>query len=119
MAFFVHLFILLLHIKLPKEIESNDGINVYNNRQQHDSQDELLAIVCNRLQDCAQRLESNGNIQQMCGKKEIVEIAKDGKSEIPQRIQERIIRDCNTCFPNLVTPVNTDYPRKENRDVNL
>ncbi len=57
MAFLINFLILFLHIELSEEVEGNDSVDVHHNCQQQESQDELLAIVCDRLQDGPQCLE--------------------------------------------------------------
>lgn len=48
----------------------------------------LLAVVCDRRQDGAERLEAHGDVQQMGGKEEVVEVAKNGHDGVPDQIQE-------------------------------
>ena len=48
----------------------------------------LFAVVRYGLQDGAQRLETNGNIQQVAGKEEVVPVAKHGYNEVPHAVQE-------------------------------
>ena len=63
MTFFINLIIFLLNIKLSEEIEGNYCIYVHNYSQKHHGEDQLFSIVCDRLQDSAQCLESNSNVQ--------------------------------------------------------
>lgn len=42
----------------------------------------------------------------MSSKEKVVEIAHDREGEIPQRIQERIVRDRYTGLPYLITPID-------------
>lgn len=113
MTLLVNFLIFLLHVELSEEVESYDGVNVHNDSQQHHSEDQLLAVVRDRLQDSAQRLETDGNIQQMSGEEKIVEISEDGESKIPEGVQERIVRYCNPCFPYLIAPVNAEDTKKK------
>lgn len=48
----------------------------------------LLAIVGDRRQDGAKRLETHCYVQQMCRKEEVVEVSKNGHGGIPDQIQE-------------------------------
>lgn len=41
MTFLIHFFIFFLNVELPEEVKSDDSINVYNDCQQHHSQDKL------------------------------------------------------------------------------
>lgn len=79
-----------------------------------------------RLQDGSQRFETNSDIKQVGGKEEIVEVAQNWEDEVPQTVQEwlkfkrkisvhwlnkfhicaYVICEGDTCFPNLVAPVN-------------
>lgn len=46
----------------------------------------------------------------MGGKEEIVEVPKNRKSEIPERVQERVVCNRNAGLPNLISPVDVDDP---------
>lgn len=66
----------------------------------------LFSIMCDRLQDGTQGLEADGNIQQMGGKEEIVEVAHHGEGKVPEGIEERVVCDGNPRLPHLVPPVD-------------
>lgn len=83
MTFFIHFIIFFLNIKLSEEVKSYHSVNVYNNCKKHDSEHQLLSIVCDRLQNGAEGLESNSYIKQVSSKEEIVKVAQDGESKIP------------------------------------
>lgn len=105
MAFFINLFVFFLNIEFTEEIKRNNCINIYNNRKQHHSKYQLFSIVCYRLQNCSQCFKTHSNIQQMCGKEEVVEVSKNRECKIPQWIQKWVVCYSDTCFPNLVSPV--------------
>lgn len=48
----------------------------------------LLAVVSDGGQDGAEGLETHGDVQQMGGKEEVVEVAKNGHDGVPDQIQE-------------------------------
>lgn len=50
----------------------------------------LFAVVCDRGQDGSESLETDGNIQQVSRKEEVVEVAKQGEAEVPHNVQERL-----------------------------
>lgn len=58
------------------------------------------------LQDGAQRLEAHGHVQQVGGEEEVVEVAHHREAEVPQRVQERVVRDRHARLPHLVAPVD-------------
>lgn len=66
----------------------------------------LFSVVCDRLQDGAKGLEADGHVQQMGCEEEVVEVAHDGEGEIPERVEERVVRDGYPCLPHLVAPVD-------------
>lgn len=86
MTLLINFLVLLLHIELSEEVECYDGVNVHNDGQQHHSQDQLFAVVRDRLQDRAQCLKTNGYIKQMSRKEKVVEVSKDGESEVPEGV---------------------------------
>jgi len=54
-------------------------------RRQH-----LFSVVRDRLQDGAERLETDGHVEQVRGVEEIVEVAQQREHEIPGDVQERL-----------------------------
>lgn len=60
----------------------------------------------NGLQDSPQGLESYSHVEKMSREEEVVEIAHHGEGEVPERVEERVIGDGNTCLPHLVAPVD-------------
>lgn len=53
----------------------------------------LLSVVSDRRQDGAQRLEAHGDVQQMGGEEEVVEVSKDGHGGVPDEIEEGLEGD--------------------------
>lgn len=62
MALLIDLFVLLLDVELAEEVESDDGVDVDYDREEHDGEDELFAVVSNGLQDRSQSLEADGDV---------------------------------------------------------
>jgi len=46
--------------------------------------------VCDRLQDGTQRLEADGDIEQVRGVEEIVEVSEHREDEVPGDVEERL-----------------------------
>ena len=46
--------------------------------------------MCDRLQDGTERLETRGDIKEVDGVEEIVEVAQHGEREVPGRVEERL-----------------------------
>lgn len=86
MTFFVRFVILFLYVELSEEVEGYYCVNVYHDRQQHHRQDQLLAVMRYRLQDCPQGFETDRDVQQVSGEEEVVIIAEDRKREVPQTV---------------------------------
>lgn len=51
MTLLIDHFILLRDVELPEEVEGDDGVEVDSDGQQHARQDQLFAVVGDRLQD--------------------------------------------------------------------
>lgn len=98
--------VLLLHVELAEEVEGDDGVDVDDDGEQHDGEDELLAVVGDGLQDGPQGLEAHGHVQQVGGEEEVVEVAQDGKDEVPERVEERVVGYRDARLPDLVAPVD-------------
>ena len=79
MALLIHFILLSRHIKLPEEVEGNDGVDVHHDCQEHDGQDELFSVVGDGLQNDPQSSHANSHIKQMSGKEKVVVIAQQGK----------------------------------------
>lgn len=75
MAFLIDFFVLLLYVELAEEIESDYGVDVHDNRQQHHREHQLFAVVSYGLQNGTQCLEANSDIEQVSGKEEVIEVA--------------------------------------------
>lgn len=60
------------------------------------------------LQNSPERLKSNGDIQQMGGEEEIVEVTHHREGEVPQGVEERVVCDRDASLPDLVAPVDVD-----------
>ena len=88
MALLVNLFFLLGHIKLSEEVERDHCVDVDDDGEKHDSEYELFSIVSDGFKNDPQSSHSNGHVQQMGGKEEIVVIAKDREYEIPKLVQK-------------------------------
>ena len=97
----VDVVVFLLDVELAEEVEGDDRVDVHDDGQQHERQDELLAVVGDRLKDGPQRSQQDGDIEQMGAEEEVVEVAQDRKGEVPQRVQERVVRDRHSRFPHL------------------
>ena len=54
-----------------------------------------------RLQDGSQSGNSDGHIQQMSGKEEIIKVAQDWEAKVPQRVEEGVVGDRHSSFPHL------------------
>lgn len=63
MTLAVDVVVLLLDVELAEEVEGDNRINVHNDGQQHDSEEELLAVVSYGLQDGAQGSHGDGHVQ--------------------------------------------------------
>ena len=48
----------------------------------------LLPVVSDGRQDGAQGLEAHGDVQQMSGEEEVVEVPENGHGGVPDQIQE-------------------------------
>ena len=77
MAFLVDGFVLLRDVKLPEEVEGNDGVDVDDDGQEHHGQDELLAVVSDGFEDDPQSGDADGDVQQVGSKEEVVVISQN------------------------------------------
>ena len=46
--------------------------------------------MCDRLQDGAERLEADGDVEQVRGVEEVVEVSEHREDEVPGDVQERL-----------------------------
>ena len=53
----------------------------------------LFSVVRDRLQDGAERLETDGHVEQVRCVEEVVEVAEDREHEVPRDVQERLHND--------------------------
>ena len=44
-AFSIYIIVFFLDVKFSEEVEGNDRVNIYYDGQEHDSQQELFAVV--------------------------------------------------------------------------
>ena len=71
-TFLVDFVFFLLDVEFTEEVEGDDGVDVHDNSQEHDSQNQLFAVVCDWLQDGLQRWNGYGRIQKVSGEEEIL-----------------------------------------------
>ena len=88
MAHFRLFLILSGDIELTEKVEGNDSINVHNNCQQHQGQNQLFSIVCNGLENNFQGSNTNGHIQKMGSKEEVIVVTQNREYEISKLIQK-------------------------------
>ena len=48
-AFSIYIIVFFLDVKFSEEVEGNDRVNIYYDGQEHDSQQELFAVVSDWL----------------------------------------------------------------------
>jgi len=82
----------LSHIELTEEVEGEDSVDVADNRQQANSEHQLLAIVGDSLEDDPQGRHTDSNVNQMGSKEEVVVVAKDREDEVEEKIEECLER---------------------------
>ena len=100
-TFLVDFVFFLLDVEFTEEVEGDDGVDVHDNSQEHDSQNQLFAVVCDWLQDGLQRWNGYGHIQQVSGEEEIIVIAQDREDKVQQRIQKSVVCNGDACLPDL------------------
>ena len=88
MAHFRLFLILSGDIELTEKVEGNDSINVNNNCQQHQGQNQLFSIVGNGLENNFQGSYTNGHIQKMGSKEEVIVVTQNREYEISKLIQK-------------------------------
>ena len=89
-AFLIDFLFLLGYVKLAEKVESDDGVNVDDDSEQHDGQNELFAVVGDSLQDDTQGGHSHRHVQQVGGEKEVIVVAENREAQVPQLVQERL-----------------------------
>jgi hypothetical protein len=92
-TFLVHFIVFPADVELPEEVEGDYGVDVDDDGEQHDCQHQLLSVVRYRLENGLQGWNRHSNIQQMCSKEEVVDVAQDGEAKIPQTVQESLKRE--------------------------
>ena len=88
MTLLVHFLLLFGDVKLPEEVERDDGVDVDDDGQQHDGQYELLAVVRDGLEDDAQGRDTDGHVEQVGSEEEVVVVAQDGEDKVQQLVDE-------------------------------
>lgn len=66
-----------MYVKLSKEVEGYNGVNVHDDRQQHDREKQLFAVVRDRLQNRTKLFDVDTNVEQVCGEEEVVVVSQD------------------------------------------
>jgi len=61
----------------------------------HPPHPHLFAVMRDRGEDGAQRLEAHGDVQQMSSEEEVVVMAEDGHGGVPYEIQEGLAEEHN------------------------
>ena len=59
-----------------------------------------------RGEDGAQGLKAHGDVQQMSSEEEVVVVSQDGHDHVPGQVQEGIICEHNSQFPDLILDVD-------------
>ena len=93
--------LLFRHVELAEEVEGDDRVHVADDGQQANSEDELLPVVGDGLQDDPEGRHAYGDVDQVGGKEEVVVVAEDGEDEVPELVLERVVREGYSSFPNL------------------
>lgn len=81
------------NIEFSEKVEGNDGVHVDNDGHEHDGKHEILAVVRDWLEDGCQWLDAHGNVEQMKGVEEVVQVAQDGKAKVPEHVQPGLITE--------------------------
>ena len=87
-ALLVDFLLLLGDVELPEEVEGDDGVDVYDDGEQPDGEHELLAVVCDGLEDDPESGDPDGDVDEMRREEEVVVVAEDGEDKVPQQVQE-------------------------------
>ena len=87
-ALLVDDLLLLRDVELAEEVEGHHGVDVYDDGEQHDGENELLAVVRDGLQDDPEGGHAEGYVEQVGGEEEVVEVAQQGEDEVPQLVLE-------------------------------
>ena len=94
-------FLALGHVELSEEVEGENRVDVADDGEKPDSEDQLLAVVGDGLQDDPESRNSDGDVDQVSSKEEVVVVAEDGEDEVPELVLERVVREGYSSFPNL------------------
>merc|ERR1712106_1318760 len=95
----------LSHVEFAEEVESENRVDVANDGEKTDREDELLAVVGDGLQDDPESGNSNGNVDQVSGKEEVVVVSEDGEDKVEDEVEEGAVSDGDSHLPHLVPPV--------------
>merc|ERR1719239_1110544 len=95
------------HVELTEEVESENGVDVTDDGEKANSQDQLLAVVGDGLQDDPESGNSNGNVDQMSSEEEVVVVPKDGEDKVEDEVKEGAVSDRDAHLPHLVPPVDS------------
>ena len=94
-------FLALGHVELSEEVEGENRVDVADDGEKPDSEDQLLAVVGDGLQDDPKSRNSDGDVDQVSSKEEVVVVAEDGEDEVPELVLERVVCEGYSSFPNL------------------
>jgi hypothetical protein len=89
-TFLIHFIVFSADVELSEEVEGDYGVDVDDDGEQHDCQHQLLSVMRYRLENSLQGRNRYSNIQQMCSKEKVVDVAQDGEAKIPQTVQESL-----------------------------
>ena len=78
------------HIELSEEVKGEHSVNVAHDGKQTNSQDKLLPIVGDGLEDDPEGRDPNSNVDQVSGEEEVVVVSKHGEDKVEQQIQESL-----------------------------
>ena len=73
----------------------------------------LLAIVRDRLQDGAECLEAHSDVNEMCRKEEVVDVAQDGHGEVEEVVEEVFVGDDHAPLPDLILPLHVSQAKTQ------
>ena len=59
------------------------------------------------LQNDTKSRNADSDVKEMSSEEKVIKVAKDGKAEIPQLIEEGVISHSDTSLPGLIPPVYT------------
>ena len=76
----------LSHVELPEEVKGQHRVDVADNREQANGQHQLLAVVCDGLQDDPQGGDADSHVDEVGGEEEVVVVAKHREDEVEQQV---------------------------------